>query len=214
MAGFLLFLQLWTTFDRVLSEGSMGEVEMDTNTSVEQALRTLYAEYAQGIYQTLLEKCGDPLIAKDALKGVFQDVYKMAREAGTTDITAIWMDALAKAHLKKRLPVQGAPLARGSLAQPQPEAEAVQAGPARAGEIPAQQAVGAETNAALALEVPAKAPPKAQKGKAGKIVAMTGLGALIIASLWAIAGLLMSMQILPGADLGYQWFNAHVYNVF
>ena len=186
---------------------------MDTNISVEQALRALYAEYAQGIYQTLLEQCKDPLIAKDALKGVFQDVYKMAQEAGTADITSIWLNLLAKAHLKKRLPARVVLLAK-EPPTPLPEEEAVQAEPATVQEIPVQQAAGAEANAALALEVPAKAPRRAQRGKAGKIVAMTGLGVLIIGSLWAIAGLLMSMQILPGADLGYQWFNAHVYNVF
>lgn len=37
---------------------------------------------------------------------------------------------------------------------------------------------------------------------------------MIAALLWTIAGLLMSLDVLPKADLGYDWFNATVWRVF
>lgn len=37
---------------------------------------------------------------------------------------------------------------------------------------------------------------------------------MIAALLWTIAGLLMSLDILPDMNLGYDWFNANVWRVF
>ena len=36
----------------------------------------------------------------------------------------------------------------------------------------------------------------------------------IVIALWAMAGLLMDLNILPELDLGYSWFNAHIANWF
>ena len=36
----------------------------------------------------------------------------------------------------------------------------------------------------------------------------------IVIALWAMAGLLMSLDILPELDLGYSWFNANIANWF
>ncbi len=37
---------------------------------------------------------------------------------------------------------------------------------------------------------------------------------LILVLLWALAGLLMETGTLPAVDLGYSWFNAHIYPFF
>jgi len=37
---------------------------------------------------------------------------------------------------------------------------------------------------------------------------------MIAALLWTIAGLLMSLDVLPDIDLGYDWFNANIWRVF
>ena len=36
----------------------------------------------------------------------------------------------------------------------------------------------------------------------------------ILAALWIMAYMLMSMNLIPAADIGYSWFNTHIANLF
>lgn len=63
----------------------------------------------------------------------------------------------------------------------------------------------------------AVAPAKKQKGKAGTIfftIAFSVLVLGIFVALWVILGLLMDLGIMPEVDLGYSWFNAHLFPWF
>ena len=37
---------------------------------------------------------------------------------------------------------------------------------------------------------------------------------LILILLWFLGGLLVNLGVLPDIDLGYSWFNAHIYPLF
>lgn len=37
---------------------------------------------------------------------------------------------------------------------------------------------------------------------------------VILLLLWAVIGLLMNMEVIPFADLGYRWFNTHILDMF
>ncbi|MEL7609118.1 MAG: hypothetical protein AAGU74_06395 [Bacillota bacterium] len=48
---------------------------------------------------------------------------------------------------------------------------------------------------------------------AGKI--LTWICALIVAALlWCVIGLMMNTRLIPWVDLGYSWFNTHIYDMF
>lgn len=48
---------------------------------------------------------------------------------------------------------------------------------------------------------------------AGKI--LTWICALVVvALLWCVIGLMMNTRLIPWVDLGYSWFNTHIYDVF
>ena len=40
------------------------------------------------------------------------------------------------------------------------------------------------------------------------------LALLVAALLWCAIGLMMNVRVLPWVDLGYKWFNTHVYDMF
>ncbi len=68
--------------------------------------------------------------------------------------------------------------------------------------------------AAQKKRVPYAPQTGASKRNIGRIAILVGLSILIVFTLWLIVGLLMSAQIFPTADLGYQWFNANIWHVF
>lgn len=53
-------------------------------------------------------------------------------------------------------------------------------------------------------------PAKQKKSKVGLFFGIGGLSLGILAALWVISGILMSLDILPDFDLGYQWFNMNI----
>ena len=58
---------------------------------------------------------------------------------------------------------------------------------------------------------------KKSGGKAGTIFFAIAIGILLLGifvSLWVIIGLLMDLGIMPEVDLGYSWFNQHVFPWF
>lgn len=49
-----------------------------------------------------------------------------------------------------------------------------------------------------------------RSGNVGFVIGITILGLGILAAAWVIVGLLMDMNLIPGFDLGYEWFNSNV----
>ena len=55
-------------------------------------------------------------------------------------------------------------------------------------------------------------PPKAHRGLTAFLIVLLVL--LVLLTLWFGAGVLMMYSILPKIDLGYSWFNEHLFNLF
>ena len=47
-----------------------------------------------------------------------------------------------------------------------------------------------------------------------RILTVALIGIMVALVLWCIGGLLMKMRILPELDIGYTWFNEHIYPLF
>ena len=55
-------------------------------------------------------------------------------------------------------------------------------------------------------------PPKAHRGLTAFLIVLLVL--LVLLTLWFGAGVLMMYSVLPKIDLGYGWFNEHLFNLF
>lgn len=60
------------------------------------------------------------------------------------------------------------------------------------------------------ISEPAASQPKKKKGSFLYSICVFFLVLAIIAVIWVILGLLMDMNLIPGYDLGYNWFNSNV----
>ena len=61
---------------------------------------------------------------------------------------------------------------------------------------------------------PARAAQKKPRYRALRIVILSVLGACILLLLWVIFGMLTDLALHPRLDLGFTWFNNHVFNLF
>lgn len=163
----------------------------------EETFKLLFSRYGESIFTMLVNRCGDKQIAREILKNIFADVYESLIGIGTVDITAVWLKSLAEVYLQQRgsaalLPSGAAPqnahAGQSSIPQPQPE--------------PVNPYYSSSNT-------------NVKKKRSGyHIAAVVALGAAITGVIWAIIGLLMDIQVLPKADLGYNWFNTNIMDVF
>lgn len=56
--------------------------------------------------------------------------------------------------------------------------------------------------------------PKKKKHGFLTALAITLLSVIILCGVWVILGLLVSMNVLPHFDLGFEWFNQNVFRLF
>ncbi len=117
---------------------------------------------------------------------------------------------------------EAAPVVKFPVQATQPTAAPVQS--ARPAAIPTQTqqpaAVPAQAQPVAMLRQAAQAAADEEKAKGherrrtGHFLTPVVLIVLILGVLWVNAGLLMELKVLPEVDLGYAWFNAHVFSLF
>lgn len=163
----------------------------------EEAFKLLFSRYGESIFTMLVNRCGDKQVAREILKNIFADVYEALIGIGTVDITAVWLKSLAEVYLQQR--GGAALLPSGANA---PGAHKRQAG------IPPRESEPVNPYYSSSVK-------NAKKKRSGfHVAAVVALGTAIAGAIWAIIGLLMDIQVLPKADLGYNWFNTNIMDVF
>lgn len=109
-----------------------------------------------------------------------------------------------------KFPVQAAQLAAVPIQTAQPTAVPMQTEQPAA--IPAQPvAMLRQAAQAAADEENSKV---RERRRTGHFLTPVVLIILILGVLWVNAGLLMELKVLPEVDLGYAWFNMHVFSLF
>ena len=186
------------------------------------AFRDFYAAYAGPVYRLLLERCGDRDAARRLAKEVFSQVY--ARLKAGEDVAWLYLEALSLQQLNANAVSAGqenaAPPQPGS-AEPaqteQPQREAEQPRAESAGPVQETAPAPPEDGSIDALRRQARAQRhvqvKARRRAGGGAMALLAV-LLILILLWILTGYLMGAGVLPHSNLGYEWFNAHVYPLF
>ncbi|HWR22946.1 MAG TPA: hypothetical protein VN366_05645 [Feifaniaceae bacterium] len=163
----------------------------------QEAFRALFQAYAEPTYRILFKKCGSKATARMLLKRVFQDVHAGLKLQEDADPTALWLKALANWQADTHL-----------FCRNETEAVWQTMSAAQAAQMPDHP----ETAPRALPREPFTAPvPVKRKGATALIVILLTLTAALV---WVLTGLLMEMQFLPQADLGYEWFNSTVFHLF
>ena len=187
------------------------------------AFRALYSEYSRDVYLTAREALQSDALARAVVRQVFLRIHRELLAAAAPLDTDARIDALTNEEIRVQRIASGdtgeailrdAPTPRrvtryrecAHAAQPaQPEADALAR--VRARYAPMQQP-----------PVPPAGEPLLPQARprmgAGRVAAAVLVALFLLVFLWALAGILMSLGVLPAADLGYGWFDRVVFRLF
>lgn len=187
------------------------------------AFRALYSEYSRDVYLTAQQALQSDALARAVVRQVFLRIHRELLAAAAPLDTDARIDALTNEEIRVQRIASGdtgeailrdAPTPRrvtryrecAHAAQPaQPEADALTR--VRARYAPMQQP-----------PVPPAGEPLLPQARprmgAGRVAAAVLVALFLLVFLWALAGILMSLGVLPAADLGYGWFDRVVFRLF
>ncbi len=198
------------------------------NSGDREAFKAVYDEYGRGMYLTALKTLNSEAAARSVVKQAFLNLHReLLNAADDIDIPVRIRELMDHEILLMKIVGAHGSLDSATLdneaftsAKPAPEASSARGafedeGSAVANELPLLERARAymEADGALPPEaVSKKAPvrPKRRSGWFGKLL----LFLLLFILLWALAGVLMDVKVLPAYDLGYRWFNQTVYPLF
>ena len=170
----------------------------------EAAFRALFHTYAAPAYQLLLQKCDDKALARALLK----HVYRGLKEQEDADPTALWINALAEKRIDAHLFYQKETNAVWQALSPQP------ALPQATQPATEEATLPPEPVSVQPASIAHAAGPACKRRGGGRVALLCILVAMTACVLWVMAGLLMDVQALPRLDLGYDWFNTAVFQLF
>lgn len=187
------------------------------------AFRALYSEYSRDVYLTAQQALQSDALARAVVRQVFLRIHRELLAAAAPLDTDARIDALTNEEIRVQRIASGdtgeailrdAPTPRrvtryrecAHAAQPaQPEADALAR--VRARYAPMQQP-----------PVPPAGEPLLPQARphmgAARVAAAVLVALFLLVFLWALAGILMSLGVLPAADLGYGWFDRVVFRLF
>lgn len=187
------------------------------------AFRALYSEYSRDVYLTAQQALQSDALARAVVRQVFLRIHRELLAASAPLDTDARIDALTNEEIRVQRIASGdtgeailrdAPTPRrvtryrecAHAAQPaQPEADALTR--VRARYAPMQQP-----------PVPPAGEPLLPQARprmgAARVAAAVLVALFLLVFLWALAGILMSLGVLPAADLGYGWFDRVVFRLF
>lgn len=187
------------------------------------AFRALYSEYSRDVYLTAQQALQSDALARAVVRQVFLRIHRELLAAAAPLDTDARIDALTNEEIRVQRIASGdtgeailrdAPTPRrvtryrecAHAAQPaRPEADALTR--VRARYAPMQQP-----------PVPPAGEPLLPQARprmgAARVAAAVLVALFLLVFLWALAGILMSLGVLPAADLGYGWFDRVVFRLF
>ncbi len=200
------------------------------------ALNEVIRVYGADLYQRALAATQDKTIAQQVTRQMVTEFVDTIKRHPELDGWDLWLSALASRNLEARRSAQRevqklgdelerefaaaeVPTYTGS-ARPQPRAaaESAAAPPPRVYAQPHSPAEpGARAQAYSSAEPGAQARPEPEqkkRGGAGRVLLTLLFSVLCAALLWLVLGMTMRLGWLPPVDLGYAWFNQHIYLLF
>ncbi len=202
------------------------------------AVRELVATYGERVYARAYAKTKDASLAKEATRKAFSAAISEIKRDPSADGWSLWLDVLTERSIEESAEINAAVKSIGSeLEQELFSAEPSERAPLEPSpEPPRQQSPEPQQQpkspqaAAPVRQKPAQtgkpvrpAPRKAyppveeafdEEPRARGGFSMVLFILLCALLLWVIAGIGMSMGWLPKYDLGFTWFNEHVFKLF
>lgn len=151
----------------------------------EDAFRRLYGEYSGDIFRSAKAALKDESRARNVVKTVMVTLYRDMCDAGAAIDTDERVEILTGLAIVNALNVPSG-------------AESGENGQNASVSSPADRSGAAEK----------------KRVSAGSIFASVGAVLFFTVALWALAGILMALGILPVKDLGYTFFDTHVFPLF
>lgn len=195
------------------------------------AFRALYSEYSRDVYLTAREALQSDALARAVVRQVFLRIHRELLAASAPLDTDARIDALTNEEIRVQRIASGdtgeailrdAPTPRRVTRYRECAHAAQPAQPARP--EPAQPEADALARV-RARYAPMQQPPVPPAGEpllpqarphmgAARVAAAVLVALFLLVFLWALAGILMSLGVLPAADLGYGWFDRVVFRLF
>ena len=158
------------------------------------AFRALYSEYSRDVYLTAQQALQSDALARAVVRQVFLRIHRELLAAAAPLDTDARIDALTNEEIRVQRIASG------------------DTGEAILRDAPTPRRVTRYRECAPAGE-PLLPQARPRMG-AGRVAAAVLVALFLLVFLWALAGILMSLGVLPAADLGYGWFDRVVFRLF
>lgn len=177
------------------------------------ALRELIAAYGAGVYERAYQSTKDAALAKEATRRTFQRFVSILQANPSEDGFVLLLDMIAGQNIDEyqKLSSTMRDIA-GDIEQtcfdaPVQPTDPPSAPAAQQPFRPVTERKAGESNADVERIFREKKP----RSSALPVILLVVLSLLL---LWLVLGVMMSLKWIPVLDMGYRWFNAHVFPFF
>lgn len=195
-----------------------GVTGMDKESCIErirdgetEAARLLFSQYGEQIYRNALTATKSKEAARTITRETILELIGSLRTEPEKDGWDLWVESVSARHIEVYGLVERDVETLGSeLFEPPAKVEEPPAPVREKVEKPRRRRE--DTDADLFAD-DTDEPAPARHG-AGSVIVTVLLTVGILLLVWVIVGLLMGFRILPQLDLGYTWFNDHLFRLF
>ncbi len=205
---------------------------MDKQTCMEkirdgetEAARLLFGQYGEQIYRNALAATKSKEAARTITRETILELIGSLRTEPEKDGWDLWVESVSSRHVelyglvdrdveKLGREIFDTPPVPERAFAPEQEPVPEKARPRRRREAVPRPVVTETEPAPLDEDDDADLMPPPRRVSVGSILLTVLLVVGILLLVWVIVGMLMSFHILPTYDLGYAWFNAHLFQLF
>lgn len=200
------------------------------NAGDREAFQAVYSEYGRGVFVAAFKELGSEADARKVVKQTFLNLHReLLNSSDDVNLPALIRELaghemlLAKIVKQHGSFVEGPPAtvasapADGAVREKSSARSSFEAEPVRApgADLPPLERAYAYMKADGVLpKEPISDPSGRKRQRPGEKFGRFLLLLMLLILLWAVAGVLMDIRIIPKFDLGYRWFNQTVYPLF
>ena len=169
-----------------------------------EAFQQFYDQYGLPAYRYIYEKTGDTERTRTIWKNTFRTLVARLRGCEDPDLPLLWLTALADAQLAGGTSATTLPKDTDSMSD-------------TSADIPPRDSIHSDRTASPEAPAAICSPEISTADfprRTGLAVLLIFLIILAAVAVWIGAGFLMTQNVLPSYDLGYSWFNNHIFHLF
>ncbi len=196
-----------------------------------EAVKELVSAYGNSVYQRAFDRTHDKELAREAARQTFGQFVAIVQQQPEDDGWSLWFGDLIErnistyaqistdmrtieSELDQEIPgaapvIRPAPASLPQNFEPEPEFESE---PDRRQQSRERGKKGGETSIREEIfDEPYQKKEKKRSSHGASVILLILVSLLL---LWVVAGIAMTMRWIPAYDLGYSWFNQHVFKLF